>query len=129
MRTIIFQPFNRRAVNLQTYEGVPGIYILGFYDKKERRIELRYFGRSDSCLRRRLNNHILRSGFEYFYCVSCVDSIQAFFRECSLWHALEGEDHILNKIHPDTPNGAVISCPYCATTAEFRKFITKRLAG
>lgn len=70
-----------------------------------------YVGRSDTCLRRRLLQHAHRQRAEYFAYNVHHTRIQAYTMECALYHALTPQ--IRNRIHPDSPDRAVVRCSFC----------------
>lgn len=88
----------------------PGFYRLGhtingqFYTS--------YVGRSDNCLRTRLERHADLGWYTHFVPrrTSCEE--QAYYQECLFYH-LEGE-HIVNIRHPCCPDHTELNCPYCA---------------
>lgn len=73
-----------------------------------------YIGRSDTDLQTEI---IARSG-AYPQCTHFMYSYantikEAFEKECKNFHDCGGAESLLNKIHPDKPNGADYKCPYC----------------
>lgn len=88
-----------------------GSYILGF-DKNGFVGE--YVGRSDSCLYSRLSkhNHLLK--FDYFIFKYASNIVEAFFQECELYHTfLTAKLNLQNMVHPASPAGSNLNCPYC----------------
>ena len=77
---------------------------------------LRYIGRSDSSVRRRLLQHVRDGVYDYFWVEHKRTPLDAFRRECNLYHR-----HIRtidNKVHPSRPRGYRGQCPRCS---EFRR--------
>ena len=73
-----------------------------------------YIGRFDTDLQTEI---IARSG-AYPQCTHFMYSYantikEAFEKECKNFHDCGGSESLLNKIHPDKPNGADYKCPYC----------------
>lgn len=92
--------------------GKSGVYMLG--DMIENEFQIRYVGRSDSCLQTRLLNHNHLYKFSYFYFLYTDSPKEAFRLEAKWWHACVDFDiPIINKIHPDSPGNAGLVCPYC----------------
>ena len=73
-----------------------------------------YIGRSDTCLRNRLLSHAHTKRADYFDYDIQWTVAKCFVAECSTYHALLGQ--IDNLIHPRTPNGLDIKCPFCRST-------------
>ena len=118
VRPLLFYPW---MVRLAVPRVTAGVYILG--ERDDQQFRPRYVGRSDADLQDRLSRHELRSALPYFQFRTCRDPYQAFLRECYYYHLhVEG---LLNRIHPDAPNGSEFSCPYCATARAF----SERTAG
>lgn len=90
-------------------QNIIGNYIL--YTFKNGQAVPIYVGRSDIDLKNRLLQHAYANKAEYFEFIVQKSSKNAFELECALFHALEKE--IINKIHPDMPNGKKAKCPFC----------------
>lgn len=106
----------------------PGAYLLG--ELKGSRFDVRYVGRSDSCLKSRLltHNHLYEcSYFTFRYASSPKD---AFLMECKAWHDYQGSrGKLLNKIHPAAPAGQHIECPYCHFAQGMKALLSLPNAG
>lgn len=90
----------------------PGAYVLG--DVIGGRFVFRYVGRSDCCIRTRLLTHGLLYRFPYFIFSYTRTAKEAFELECKWWHDCKNSGSgLLNVIHPDSPSGAGLDCPYC----------------
>lgn len=73
-----------------------------------------YVGRSDTCLRRRLVTHAVLRRAKYFdYQVRWTPE-RAYIAECAAFHAFAGL--LTNAIHPASPSGCSVRCPFCRTT-------------
>jgi hypothetical protein len=100
-------------------EVVYGNYRLGVLDS-QKRFWVFYVGRSDNNLNKRLHDHIDEEQFKhiwteqsvYFDFNPAVDEKDAFQRECIDYHSFKS-DFLMNKKHPDCPNGTCYQCPCC----------------
>jgi hypothetical protein len=72
-----------------------------------------YIGRSDRCVRTRLCDHPLLWVATHFVWEPCRDAVAAFLLESLWFHRLAGEPGGLNIVHPSTPAGSGMSCPFC----------------
>lgn len=89
-------------------KNATGAYSLG--DKPENKFRLKYVGRSDTILRKRLLDHCKKRKYSHFS-VEITDSIlKAYKIECREWHNAVDLD---NKIHPRKPKNLNYKCPYC----------------
>ena len=82
---------------------------------------VRYVGRSDKCLLKRLRQHIGYGKYEFFsyqYSPTYPLVRTAFDIECREFHLFK--DQLDNKIHPDAPRHLPYKCKYC----ELNKAIT-----
>lgn len=75
--------------------------------------EPRYTGRSDRDLARRLRSHARAAGTDYFAFDVHPSPERAFVAESASFHVA---GHLDNRIHPATPHGSTIKCPFCMTT-------------
>ncbi len=82
----------------------PGVYVLTRDGKRAN-----YVGRSDGDVQGRLAQHI-GSGYSHFWFAYASSPMDAFLKECWLWHQYSPTD---NSIHPDRPNGSGWRCPVC----------------
>lgn len=77
-----------------------------------------YIGRSDHCVRSRLTGHPLLGIATHFLWEPCNSSVRAFCLEAFWYHRLAGELGGLNLIHPASPTGSGLSCPFCSMDDE-----------
>lgn len=91
-----------------------GIYYLAVMQNESHTIK--YVGRSDINLKRRLLQHAARGAYQFFSIEETETIFEAFQLECREWHRIEGLD---NKIHPDAPSRLPYVCPYCGAGTEF----------
>lgn len=122
-KAILFTPEVVRGV---VVKGSPGVYLLGNHSPRNNSFEIQYIGRSDTCLQKRLKGHNHAISCEYFIHLPCETAMQAYFLECYLWHSLDDSPVMLNRIHPDSPQGSGIECPFCSTAKYFREFVNTR---
>lgn len=73
-------------------------------------------------------NHLKSAKFEYFFSMLSPGIIDAYFAECFLWHSKDN-GNFLNKIHPASPSGTDMLCPYCITAEHFVRLINFREVG
>lgn len=106
-RKVIEQVVPRRAV---------GFYRLGTDENDEFRQE--YFGRSDTDLRRRLNQHVTATEHTHFQVQPTRTILDAFKLECGEWHLPTTDTD--NCIHPASPKGIDYECPYCLLKESLR---------
>ena len=92
-----------------------GVYYLGHI--KDGKFILRYVGRDDVDIQRRLREHITaieankEPRYTYFAYLACSTTSQAYRLECKAFHLRRSE--ITNEIHPARPAGNVkVNCPY-----------------
>ena len=74
---------------------------------------VRYVGRSDTCLRRRLQEHSIKGIYEAFVFRESETIKEAFDIECREWHMFKTLGQLDNSIHPDSPSRLPYKCPYC----------------
>lgn len=90
----------------------PGAYILG--DEVHGRFVFKYVGRSDHCLQTRLLTHGLLYHCPYFIFSYATTAKEAFELESKWWHdCINTGVQLINRIHPDSPSGMSLTCPYC----------------
>ena len=87
-----------------------GNYVLGYRVGKT--IQVKYVGRSDTDLNRRLKEH-LEDPYDAFMFNIQNTPEEAYIEECWNWHGCDGEEWLDNKIHPDRPEGCTEICPVC----------------
>ena len=100
-------PLSEAAVWQHTRRGWPGTYRL----RRSPDGPVRYVGRSDSSVRRRLLQHAREGDYSYFFVQHFRTPVQAFWRECTLYHY-----HIRtieNERHPGQPKRHTGPCPKC----------------
>lgn len=88
----------------------PGNYALGHVNDKGIFI-VKYVGRSDTCVKTRLKQHVDKHPkFKFSYASSPK---AAFEKECKNFHDFGGTAKLGNSIHPDRPANANWKCPHC----------------
>ncbi len=104
-------PYN---LDKATVEKVLGNDQIGNYALVEKNnkgdVFVRYVGRSDDCIKKRLLYWVKNSQrqlFKYSYAESIKE---AFDKECKNYHDFNPAD---NDIHPDKPEGKNYKCPVC----------------
>ena len=87
-----------------------GVYWLGYWTDDDT-FEVRYIGRSLTCLQRRLARHVSNGAYDAFV-FRLYDDVEEVWRaECREYHLfMPGLD---NKEHPNSPNHHHLDCPYC----------------
>jgi hypothetical protein len=102
-------PLTQYSVEEHTREDWPAAYQLF----RSRWGPVRYVGRSDTDIRRRLLEHVREGEYSYFYVEHKRDPVEAFFRECGWWHyhrsTIENDE-----VHPARPRGYRDACPKCS---------------
>lgn len=96
-----------------------GNYAFGYLDERGVFI-VRYVGRSDSDLRERIKHGITdmmadpTCRYERFKFSYAKSEQEAYEKECQNYHDFGGlEGLLVNKNHPDKPEGYTGSCPIC----------------
>ena len=120
-RAWLFVPY---VVRILVPARVPGVYLLGRVTPECGVFVPHYVGRSDSDLRQRLTTHEKFPLTTHFCAQPCGSAGEAYVRECFYWHALRGEAHLLNSIHPDSPVKTGLRCPYCSASKQFGAYIS-----
>lgn len=97
-----------RAVRWHTRRRSPGVYKLMMTPDGP----VRYVGRSDANVRSRLLQHVSDGEYRFFWVVHESNSVDAFLRECRLWHR---HVHTIDndQVHPARPRGCGDECPRC----------------
>jgi hypothetical protein len=75
---------------------------------------VKYVGRSDKCLNKRLKRHVSNGKYDCFsfqYSITHPKIKNAFDIECREYHLFN--DRIDNVIHPDAPRHLPYTCKYC----------------
>lgn len=104
-----------------------GVYALG--DVENGVFTIKYVGRSDHSLRRRLLTHNLLYEFSYFIFMTVSSTREGFELESRWWHDCKLVHlPIENRIHPDAPSGQKIQCPYCNFAHNIRRFLSEEIA-
>jgi hypothetical protein len=106
----IFQ-LTETAIDLHVSSGI-GAYLLGDQLNSDGSLFVRYAGRSDSDLNKRLKDWVgSYNHFLYGYYSTIADAYQA---ECHFYHTFGGADGRLdNSVHPAKPFFVSGSCPVC----------------
>lgn len=106
----------------------PGTYILG--DEDDGQFIFRYVGRSDHCLQTRLLTHGLLYHCSYFVFSYTGTAREAFELESKWWHDCKTNGvPLLNRIHPDSPSGTRLACPYCQFRCGIKEYLPRLRAG
>lgn len=100
-------------------EGRKGNYAFGYLDERGVFI-VRYVGRSDTDLRERIKHGITdmetdpTCRYERFKFSYAETDKEAYEKECQNYHDFGGpEGFLVNKKHPDKPEGYTGICPIC----------------
>jgi len=109
-----FLKLNKEIVSSCLKDSQAGAYSLAI--KRDGKFNVKYVGRSDTCLKTRLLQHVKGKKSKYFSFAVCDTDVQAYHLECRGFHSFSA---LKNAIHPDNPNLKVCGCPYCATEWEF----------
>ena len=106
-------------VNRLVAENRKGNYAFGYLDERGVFI-VRYVGRSDTDLRERIKHGITdmeidnTCKYERFKFSYAKNEKEAYEKECKNYHDFGGpEGRLVNKNHPDKPEGYIGSCPVC----------------
>lgn len=100
----------------------PGVYVLGHI--VDGRFVFQYVGRSDYCVQTRLLTHEHLYDCSYFIFRYAKDRKEAFETESKWWHDCRNNGVVLfNRIHPDSPAGEKLRCPYCQFGRDMRMVI------
>ena len=91
-----------------------GNYWLGHFSADGSFI-VRYIGRSDTCLKRRLLEHAKKGKYEAFIFRKTEQIKESFDIECREWHLLKNIGQLDNLIHPDSPTRLPYKCKYCSS--------------
>ena len=105
-----------------------GVYILG--DDNGGQFIFRYVGRSDRCLQTRLLTHGLLYHCSYFIFLYTDTAKEAFEVESKWWHDCKNSGiNLLNIIHPDSPSGMSLPCPYCQFQSGIKEILPQLKVG
>lgn len=106
--------------------GKIGVYALG--DVIDDKFTVKYVGRSDCSLQKRLLTHNLLYQFSYFIFLITETDKDGFALEAKWWHDCKIKRlPIVNQIHPDSPSGLGIKCPYCEFSRDIKSFLKSEL--
>ncbi len=97
------------GVREEVSDGTPGFYRLGVLVNGD--FHTAYFGRSDTCLQRRLCQWAQLGWYPHFVATVTETVEEAYRLECRDWH-LHGDDTV-NQRHPAAPDGTTHHCEYC----------------
>jgi hypothetical protein len=86
----------------------PGAYALGKYHGST--FYISRVGRSDNDTNDRLHDYVGLARYPHFKFEVYSSAGAAFLKECELFHTFSPPD---NDIHPDSPNGVNLTCPFC----------------
>lgn len=96
----------RNSVKKYARSGAKGVYQL----RRSRTGPVRYVGRSDTDVQRRLLEQVRQTDYSYFTVEHKGSSRRAWKREAHLYHY--HRDDLDNDAHPTPPAG--MSCPKCS---------------
>jgi hypothetical protein len=88
-----------------------------------------YIGRSDTCLRRRLESHPLLGMASHVAWEAASSPERAFLSEAFWYHELQRYHQVLNLVHPARPAGSDRNCPYCSGGPAERKALLLAFPG
>ena len=97
-----------RAVMAHTWPGWLGAYLLA----NSLNGVVRYVGWSDTEVRSRLLQHAANGEYRYFWVEHIANEVDAFLRECGLYHHYRRT--LDNAVHPRRPTGCGDACPRCS---------------
>jgi len=100
-----------RTVRMLVPPGTCGTYMM--FDEESNSL---YVGRSDTCLRRRLESHPLIGIAAYVMWWPAESPVSAFHLEAYWYHRYAFK--LLNKVHPAKPVGFAGECPFCMADLE-----------
>ncbi len=84
-----------------------------------------YIGRSDTCLRRRLESHPLLGATSHVAWEAASTPERAFLSEAFWFHELRRDHPVLNLVHPARPAGSDRNCPYCGAGQAERRALQR----
>ena len=114
--------FTPDVVRKMVPEECIGVYALG--DVEAGVFTIKYVGRSDRSLRRRLLTHNMLYKFSYFIFMTVCTPKQSFELESKWWHDCKLANlPVENRIHPDAPSGQLVQCPYCDFSHSILRFL------
>ncbi|OLS25046.1 MAG: hypothetical protein HeimC3_16760 [Candidatus Heimdallarchaeota archaeon LC_3] len=98
----------RRVSHHKNTKREPGVYLL--YKRKDGPV--RYVGRSDTNLKRRLKNRM----YARYHFQNTKSETEAYLLECILWHKYQStidNSKYNGGNHPAKPYNMYLSCPIC----------------
>ena len=103
---------SKEEIDKRIATGKPGNYAYGYTRKSDNTFIVKYVGRSDSDLNKRIKHGIGKyAQFKFSY---AENAKEAFEKECQNYHDYGGDIGSLdNDIHPDRPEGKEYECPIC----------------
>lgn len=101
---------NAATVDWGVTSTSPGAYALGRHDGNT--FYVAYVGRADHDVAGRLKNWV-GTKYTHFQFGYCMTAVEAFQKECRLFHDFGGTAQLDNDIHPDRPSGSNVACPVC----------------
>lgn len=103
---------SKEEIDKRIATGKPGNYAYGYTRKSNNTFIVKYVGRSDSDLNKRIKHGIGKyAQFKFSY---AKNSKEAFEKECKNYHDFGGDIGSLdNDIHPDRPEGKEYEWPIC----------------
>lgn len=88
-----------------------------------------YIGRSDTCLRRRLESHPLLGAATHVVWEAASTPDKAFLSEAFWFHELRRHHLVINLVHPARPAGSDRNCPYCRADEAERRALQRAFPG
>lgn len=105
-------PLNETTIDRLIPPNTIGNYVLGYQIGKT--IQVKYVGRSDTDLNRRLKEHLTDDPYDAFMFNVQSTPEEAYIEECWNWHGCDGpQGRLDNQIHPDKPESCTKNCPVC----------------
>ncbi|MCY4002680.1 MAG: hypothetical protein OXF33_03100 [Rhodospirillales bacterium] len=98
-------PLSHEAVDLAVRREI-GAYALSKSDEIFK--EIRYVGRDDKNVHRRLGEHVAKGKYSHFMFTNVGTIKEGYELECRLYHDYNPVD---NNIHPAAPDGTNFRCP------------------
>ena len=125
-RMKIVRKLNPKNVNIDISLEEIGNYNLGYISENGEFI-VKYVGRSDTCLQRRLKKWAISSNYSHYTFRLAMTIKQCYEIECREYHLLSKQ--LDNEIHPGRPRFLPnFRCPWCPQNMEIpsRLFILNR---
>ena len=108
--------FTHERINDYVINNHLGNYVLGYV--KNGNFKIKYVGRSDTDINRRLHEELKKYGRLPFFKFSYAKTKkEAYLKECKNYHDFGGlEGKLINEYHPDLPDNCddELGCPYCS---------------